>query len=390
MKRQLDNDLNKAYEMFNQNHDYLRESLMASVPDRPPEKKIDIRQFIGETIMKSRITKLAAAAVIIIAVILGLNITGGPDKANVAWAEVVRPILNARTAIMDIKIGPEENQLLLHDEIMGSRIRRTVPNIQGTDIIIDLEEMKVITLSHVEKTAAYIEMDGLGNIQNYLKLLQDIVKKMQNKAKYQVENLGLQEIEGQYYIVFVAESDNDTINIWADPETTLPTRIEQKTPNMQIICDNLQFDVDLDESRFSLEVPDDYTILNAGIDFGKNNESEFIETLRIWAEIIEDGQFPDSINIENAVSIGLKFDKKLKQANLTEQQQLQIAMQFGQGLVFIRFFKGQGQWYYAGKSVKLGDSNTPIFWYQPQDSETWRIIYGDLRIEDASPENLPK
>jgi len=58
--------------------------------------------------------------------------------------------------------------------------------------------------------------------------------------------------------------------------------------------------------------------------------------------------------------------------------------------VFIRLFKWQGQWHYAGKGVKLGDSDTPIFWYQPKDSQTWRVIYGDLRAEDISPENLPK
>ena len=33
MKLPLDNDLNKAYEAFNQKHDQLRDKLMASLPD---------------------------------------------------------------------------------------------------------------------------------------------------------------------------------------------------------------------------------------------------------------------------------------------------------------------------------------------------------------------
>ncbi len=45
-------------------------------------------QNIWRIIMKSNITKLAATAVIIVAVILGLNITGGPDIASVTWANV--------------------------------------------------------------------------------------------------------------------------------------------------------------------------------------------------------------------------------------------------------------------------------------------------------------
>ena len=42
--------------------------------------------------MRSRITKLAAAAVIIIAILLGLKLIGGPDTANVAWGELVQRV----------------------------------------------------------------------------------------------------------------------------------------------------------------------------------------------------------------------------------------------------------------------------------------------------------
>jgi len=355
-------------------------------------KSADFKPNIWRIIMKNRITKIAtAAAIIIIAVIVGINQFGGSiDGAGVAWADVVKPILNARTVIMDILIGPEGRQVVIHDEVMGSRIRRTVSNVQGTDIIIDLEQMKVLALSHAEKTAVYIELGGLPDLQNYVELLQDAIVRLQNKPDFQVDDQGLQEIDGQNYIVFVAESENETITIWADPETALPVRIEHKTPNMQIVCDNLQFDVALDESRFSMEVPDDYVIQETGIDFKESSESGFIESLRIWAEIIEEGQFPDSVNLEDVVKVGPKFDQGLKRLNLTNEQQLEIGRQFGQGLVFIRFFKGQGQWYYAGKGVKLGDGDTPIFWYQPQESETWRVIYGDLTVEDVAPEDLPE
>jgi len=348
------------------------------------------RLNIRRIIMKTRITKLAAAAVIIVAIMIGINSFLGIGTP-VAFADVIQPILDARTVIMDILIGPEGRQVVIHDEVMGSRIRRTVSNVQGTDIIIDLEQMKVLALTHAEKTATYAGLDGLGKMPNYLELLQDVVARMQDKEEYKVEDQGLQEIDGHDYIVFVAESDKDTITIWADPETALPVRIKQKTPNMQIICNNLQFDVALDESRFSMEVPDGYVVQQVGgIDFKKSSESDFIETLRIWAEIIEDGYFPDSINLEDIVKIGPKFDKGLKQANLTKQQETEIAMRWGQGLVFLRFFKGQGQWYYAGKGVKLGDSDTPIFWYQPKGSETWRVIYGDLTVEDVAAEDLPE
>ncbi len=343
--------------------------------------------ILWENIMKTRITKLTAAAVIIIVVLIGINSFLGTGT-SIAFADVIQPILDARTVIMDILIGPEGRQAVIHDEVMGSRIRRTVSNVQGTDIIIDLEQMKMLALTHAEKMATYVELEGLGKMPNYLEKLQDVVVRIQDIEQFQIQDQGLQEIDGHDYIVFVAESENETITIWVDPETALPVRIKQKTPNMQIICNNLQFDVALDESRFSMEVPDGYVVQQAGVDFKKGTEEAFIETLRIWAEIIENGQFPDSISLGDVLKIGPKFDKGLKRLNLTDKQQLDVATRWGQGYVFIRFFKGQ--WHYAGKGVKLGDSDTPIFWYQPKDSENYRVIYGDLHVGDVEADKLPK
>jgi hypothetical protein len=56
----------------------------------------------------------------------------------------------------------------------------------------------------------------------------------------------------------------------------------------------------------------------------------------------------------------------------------------------MRFFKGEGKWYYRGKGVQLGAAETPIFWYRPKNSPTYRVIYGDLHVEDVAPENLPE
>ena len=92
MKTPLDNDLKKAYEVFNQKHDPLREALMASLPSTSKQHKqrskfAHIGAFIGDTVMKSRITKLAAAAVIIIAVLIGIHQFGGSlDGTSVAFA----------------------------------------------------------------------------------------------------------------------------------------------------------------------------------------------------------------------------------------------------------------------------------------------------------------
>jgi len=47
-------------------------------------------------------------------------------------------------------------------------------------------------------------------------------------------------------------------------------------------------------------------------------------------------------------------------------------------------------WYYAGRDVKFGDAQKPIFWYRPAGSQTYRVIYGDLSVKGVPPEELPK
>ena len=82
MKTPLDNDLIKVYESFNQNHNNLRQTLMASLPEHSKQHTRAGRishalAFTGGTIMRSKITKLAAAAAIIMIVLVGLHRLGG-------------------------------------------------------------------------------------------------------------------------------------------------------------------------------------------------------------------------------------------------------------------------------------------------------------------------
>jgi hypothetical protein len=54
--------------------------------------------------------------------------------------------------------------------------------------------------------------------------------------------------------------------------------------------------------------------------------------------------------------------------------------------MFLAVNKG---WKYAGKGVKLGDAQTPVFWYVPKDSKQGRVVYGDLSARDVPVDQLP-
>ena len=345
---------------------------------------------IWRIIMKSPVTKIAAAVVVISGVLIMMHFTGF-STGTVTFADVIKPILNAQTAVLDIIVGDEEaGGPVIHDMIRGSLIRRTLSNVEGIDTIIDLKESRILQLTHEKKEAAYIDLKGLPSMPNYMEILRNLIKSLQENPHFEVEELGTQEIDGQKAIGFLARHPKAEITIWADPETALPIRIEQVSGQMKVICKNVKFDVPMDDSLFSMEVPPEYKLQEAELDLHGSTEEDFIEGLRIMAEVFGDGQFPESVALEDYLKQAPAIMKKCEELGLSEQEQTELGLKLQNYLLFIRFFKGQGQWHYAGSGVTLGDAETAIFWYQPQGSETWRVIYGDLSVKDVPAEELPK
>ena len=58
--------------------------------------------------MTSKAGKLAVAAAVVIAVLLGLHFFRGPFASGVTWADVIVPIFSADTAVLAIIIGNSE------------------------------------------------------------------------------------------------------------------------------------------------------------------------------------------------------------------------------------------------------------------------------------------
>lgn len=346
------------------------------------------RRSLGRILMNSKWSKLAVAAVVVVAVLLGLRFVGG---TSVTFAQVIEPILNASSAAFDIIVGAEEpNTPVIRDMVKGSRIRRTLSNVPGNVSIIDLENKRILNLTEEKKEAAYIDLKGLPEIPNYLELLKNSLVRLQDSPHFVTEDLGTREIDGRQAVGFLAKHPKAEITLWADAETGLPVRIESKEGQLNVICKNMQFDAPMDESLFSMDVPEGYKLRQMEIDLNSGTEEAFIAGLRFLAEKINDGVFPDGVAVDDFLKQVPALSKKTEAMNLSDEEELAMGKTIQQFLLFTRFFKGEGKWYYRGQGVKLGDADKAIFWYRPKDSKTYRVIYGDLRVEDVAPENLPE
>lgn len=340
------------------------------------------------TIMNHSITKFAAAAIVFAAVVLGITLipnTEGP----LALTSIIETIQNAACVSYDIRMS--EDTPVIHDTVYGNIIRRQA---LGSTTLIDLDNKKILTLAVSEKQAILIGFDGLPELpKNYVDHLVHILSRIQSaqeKPGYEYQPLASKEMDGQRLEGHAFKSGSLDVEVWIAPETSLPSVISEKRPGLTVTMTNFKIVDDPDLSLFDMTVPDGFTLVDGQsmIDFTKDaNEDTFIEGLRIQA-FLYDGWFPQDISIESylrrAPDIGslieTKFDGKMAQ--------MQAGISLGKGLVFLRFYKGQGPWHYCGNGVQFGESETPVFWYQPKDSDHFRVIFGDLHVEDVQPEDL--
>jgi hypothetical protein len=184
-----------------------------------------------------------------------------------------------------------------------------------------------------------------------------------------------------------------------------------------MVLSDFQFDVPLDESLFSLTPPEGYKMQEMNMDWSGGGEKDVIEILRRSADM-DNGVFPESLLDQKLImKITMKTTMKWsfemgKQAAIAaakhakeraegkepektvppemppemQKEQSETSNLIGRMTTFLTENTG---WKYAGKGVKLGDAQTPIFWYIPKGSKQGRVIYGDLSVRDIAVDQLP-
>jgi hypothetical protein len=358
-----------------------------------------VRVFeIGRIIMKSRISKIAAALVIIMSVVAGVHFLGSTE--SLAWADVVRPILTAHTIVFHVRSVEGENLPITRVMSIGAqRVRSEILSADRKTVqviaIIDFDTSRVLTLNPKQKIAALIDLKDLPEKpENFVEIMRNMIIELQNDPDVSIESLGGKEIDGHMAQGLRATSPEGELTVWADSHTCLPICIEQKGRQIQFVCTDFQFDIEMNESLFSMEIPEGYPAppvlgeIPISAMLG-GTEQDLVEFLRIYAEIILDGVFPEDLSPQVWIDDVEKNRNKFAQLS-EEQNQKGPPLKFARGWVFFRLLKAENDWHYVGNGVELGDANSPVCWYCPDGSQTYRVIYGDLTIKDVAPEDLPE
>ena len=261
---------------------------LAAYEKSETKKAAERQPNIWRIIMKSPITKLAAAAVIVIAVLIGINQLGGStDGASVAWAQVVEQLNNytkykCRQRVVREQ-GPEFPTMQVYHLNLSLR-RQEVED--GSIHIIDMRGTDAITVELYPDQMKAIVTKGIGAGPRKDPHIIEMVKRFEQES---TERLGTKEVEGKILQGFrhVPNKYND-FTVWVDAETKLPVEIELKhliegQIRQTIFMDDFEFDFELDSSAFSTDVPDGYEVETIILDYRP------VEPKEITAEDIRSG-----------------------------------------------------------------------------------------------------
>ena len=231
-------------------------------------------------VMKNPITKLASAATIIIAVTLVLYLTNGPDMATLALGEVLQNVEKMEYFTYRHKVSsktnagtPEETSKetdrityisteygLRHDVYEDGQLTGIlyIPS-SGTEItyVMPVTKQYATGTMSEEYMKQETQVSPSGLIKEFM--------------SHEYENLGRKKIDG-------VEAEGVEVNepgfygfestigrLWIDIETNLPVRMEiegiRGATESTVITYDYNWDAELDQSIFQLNIPDDYTLL---------------------------------------------------------------------------------------------------------------------------------
>lgn len=271
-KFNIDVNPKKDQEIF----DELRQIQAESKPSEPGISTINKWRIV----MKNPITKLASAATIIVAVTLVLYLTDGPDMATVALGEVLHNVEKMKCFTFRHKVSSKTNSGT-PEETSNDTDRTTYVSAeyglrhdvykdgQLTGILyIPLSGIDVTYVMPVTKQYSIVTMSEEYMKQNNQASPSGLIKEFMS---YEYTKLDRKKIDG-------VEAEGVEVNepgfygfkstvgrLWIDIETNLPVRMEiegiRGATETTVITYDYNWDAELDQNIFQLNIPDDYTLL---------------------------------------------------------------------------------------------------------------------------------
>ena len=358
-------------------------------------------------IMRSPVSRVAAAVIFLAVTGVALWFHGG--GATPAFADFLEPILEAKTVrykvTTEMKGPPATNATTVVMMLDATRSR--------SEMEVEMPDKSKFTTVHIRdgglgKTLMLQPAEKRATVYNDANMPEDrkakpddpfwfrsLLLDTRDKPDVKREPLGEKDIDGRRVVGIRLSLPAAVFSVWGDPKTGLPARIEATVaimPNVKMTMSDFAFNVDMDESLFSVEPPAGYEVVQVqktAADESPSEEKDLVEMLRYYSEL-SGGRFPDlldmmwlnqTVRMQRWLADQLVQPGKPMAKRNEEGSEAQAKLQ--RGMMFTVLLPKEADAHYAGKGVSLGAADTPIFWYRPKDARKYRVIYADLSVHEV-------
>ena len=225
----------------------------------------------GRRIMRSPITKLAVAAAIILAILGGIHYLGGSiDGTSRAFADVCRNVTQSSTLQFAIRSGSLAGRVYEKDGYLVRAELQWPGPMQFDTILTDKQADNHLYMDSQRKVAWHPSVQTQEAPSHSL---YELFTNSPQMPGYSVKKLGKERIDGRVSVGFRLTAPHKELgplqyDIWTDPETRMPVRIDFTgyTPNGQTIeqtITDIVFDEPLDDALFDFE-PEGFQIIDEG------------------------------------------------------------------------------------------------------------------------------
>jgi len=381
-------------------------------------------------IMRSPLTKLAAAAVVVIACLIGLSLwrTTG---SGIALADVLARVeqVKAYRFQQSIKMtGADPNKpyslerrgtgLMSHEYGWKFRFEQldsnggwstfregcTFPD-KKTMIIIMPKEKKY---SRTEFDDRWVEQAEEREPRTWIKRI--LACKHKSLGRSTIDGI---EVEGfqttdPNWLVNIKDKVEVDVKMWADAKTRLPVRYDLTSAyfdpmgdkiikHQHVVMHDFRWDVPVEAAEFKPVIPEDYT--GTVIKYPAHiTEETNIQGLKRVVELL--GKYPEELTDSGATVLRLVEKSETPAAmRLKEEVKGLTKDATGNKLAdFLMPIRGLGRFCdileydkkdpaYYGKTVTPKDADKVLLRWKVSENE-YRVIYGDLHAETVTPEKL--
>jgi outer membrane lipoprotein-sorting protein len=347
----------------------------------------------GRMIMQRPLTRYVAIGAACAAVLAIWMFAPGHQSSAHAFNMFAEALVNARSATfeMTVEIEGQPKQTAKSYYLAPGKFRNELPNMVT---ISNFEAARIVTRADASKTFAEMKFvnvpDDPKKRQTFdlFGKLRELLAENRDSKDEQYARLGEKMIDGRRAIGFHGATALVAVTMWGDPETGLPLLVEtvwSGTPSTRSTMKDFKLNAEVDPALFDTTAPAGYKVMSFEVDAAKPTEADLVAALRAIADV-NDGEFLDRLDTASMQSAMMKrmFSGKEKKPDDISKELMQLSLVIGRGVTWALELTATADVYYAGKGIKLGEPDRPVFWYKSKGQRNWRVIYADLSVQDSN------